>query len=282
MKNIIYALVDPRDNTIRYIGKSTKGVARLRDHLKPRNLIKHNHKNNWINLLLVLGFKPNIMIIESFDNKFILNEKEIFYIKHYKELGHDLTNSTEGGEGTPGYKHKEDTIEVLSQKRKDYFENRIEPWVPVNKKNYEIINNIEHKHCSDCDTYKPLTEYHNTDHTWDKLRTICKVCSNKRSADHKIKNPPKLLNDTEWNDSYGRRNKNVSKGVQKAYDENPDLKRQQSIRKSQAVIRTDPGTGQQTEYPSALATVPDGFDNRQISTAIKSGKLHRGYYWRKK
>lgn len=32
-KNVIYALTDPRDDSVRYIGLSTKGTSRLKQHL---------------------------------------------------------------------------------------------------------------------------------------------------------------------------------------------------------------------------------------------------------
>lgn len=93
----IYALLDPRDQKIRYIGQTITTLnQRFRKHLcdcKSRN----NHVSCWLKSLLNVNLKPAILQIEECDN-LNLDDKEIFYIDKYKQEGFDLTNCSLGGQ----------------------------------------------------------------------------------------------------------------------------------------------------------------------------------------
>jgi hypothetical protein len=117
-KYIIYGLIDPFIHQLRYIGKSTTGTQRCGEHLKKSSLNHHTHKDNWILSLLQRGKKPEIEILEVLSGPEFLNEAEKFNIAYFKSLGCNLTNHTEGGEGTFGYTHREETIKILSEKAK--------------------------------------------------------------------------------------------------------------------------------------------------------------------
>ena len=70
MKNVyIYALVDPRDNHVRYIGKANKPEDRYKNHFNSSR-DKNTHKRNWINSVRKDGFRPELLIIDevSIDN----------------------------------------------------------------------------------------------------------------------------------------------------------------------------------------------------------------------
>jgi hypothetical protein len=97
--NIIYGLVDPHTNQIRYIGKAVDLYMRIKNHYKPSRLIDKTHKNNWINKLLSEGEYSKIHIIEKCNNQQELNDAEKKWIKYYRDLGCDLTNGTDGGDG---------------------------------------------------------------------------------------------------------------------------------------------------------------------------------------
>lgn len=96
----IYGLVDPRDNHIRYVGKTKhKLEKRLREHLFKNNLETNNYKNFWIKEILKNNLSPDIILIEEC-NEDDWQEREIYWISYYRELlGNKLTNSTDGGEG---------------------------------------------------------------------------------------------------------------------------------------------------------------------------------------
>jgi hypothetical protein len=102
----IYALVDPRNNTIRYIGKSVKPRARFTGHLSQSSLKKSSHKNNWIKSLLAIGLKPELEIIDEVDYRDDWTIEEKRWIARIRNLAPNyppLTNVADGGEGATGW-----------------------------------------------------------------------------------------------------------------------------------------------------------------------------------
>ena len=103
-KNIIYGLYD-RSGELRYIGKSSSGLKRPRRHFCSYELDKDStHKGRWIKKSLKAGNIPYIQIIQELSNHIYLNECEKYWISYFKKRGARLTNLTDGGEGTTGYK----------------------------------------------------------------------------------------------------------------------------------------------------------------------------------
>jgi len=93
----IYALKDPRDNKIRYIGKANDPHERYSNHInKCRD--KNTHKRNWINNLRNEKLRPILEILEEVPIE-EWKEFEKMYIKTYSDEGCDLMNYTEGGDG---------------------------------------------------------------------------------------------------------------------------------------------------------------------------------------
>lgn len=106
----IYGLVDPRDNRIRYIGKTISPKKRLYSHIYETKIFSHR-KSNWVKSLLNMGLKPTMVILKVCPlSEFEKYETE--YIKLYKD--NDLTNSDESGQGNKG--RKRDIIEGAAKK----------------------------------------------------------------------------------------------------------------------------------------------------------------------
>lgn len=110
-KNIgyIYGLVCPVSNEIRYVGQTMNSTDyRFRRHLS--NIYKSpSKKNSWLIGLDKKGMldKVSIKIIETVDIE-VLDEREVFWISHYRSKTDKLTNITPGGKsGCRGYKHTE-------------------------------------------------------------------------------------------------------------------------------------------------------------------------------
>lgn len=108
MKYKIYKLIDPETNEIRYIGRTIQTLPnRLKKHLKADD---KSHRVNWIKSLSNKGLVPKIELIcetTTFDD---CCELERFYINKYKKLGIKLVNMTDGGDGSIGFKHSDETI----------------------------------------------------------------------------------------------------------------------------------------------------------------------------
>lgn len=93
----IYALVDPRNNQIRYIGKTTNPKNRLSGHITECKKDNVNHyRAMWIKSLLKENLKPSIKFLKICAlSEFSKYEAE--YINLYKN--DKLTNSDETGQG---------------------------------------------------------------------------------------------------------------------------------------------------------------------------------------
>ena len=98
----IYALVDPRDGQVRYIGKTSCTLSlRLSRHIASakHELDSAYHRLTWLRKLLALGLLPEIRELER--NPTDWAEAEARWIQHGRSHGWDLTNGTLGGEGYP-------------------------------------------------------------------------------------------------------------------------------------------------------------------------------------
>jgi len=118
MKTRIYVLCEP-DGEIRYIGKTTAElVDRLLGHFKDARLGIRNYRCNWLRSVLSLGYLPIICLIGEVAGDG--SKEERAWISYGKTEGWRLTNSTDGGEGIPGYKFTEEQKKRLSA-RKNHF-----------------------------------------------------------------------------------------------------------------------------------------------------------------
>lgn len=107
----IYLLKCPITQEVRYVGKTIKSLnRRLSDHLWAKN---KSHKTSWIISLTKQNLKPLIELIEIVEET-VWQEREIYWIKFYKDLGANLCNHTIGGEGQHGAKRSNETKKLMS------------------------------------------------------------------------------------------------------------------------------------------------------------------------
>lgn len=110
----IYALIDPRDQAVRYIGATATPEKRLRMHLSYSSRRIHQL---WISALLSLNLKPLFHVLEETEDA-LWREREKAWVKHYRERGADLLNETAGGDGggvNTGYEFTEQHRANLSK-----------------------------------------------------------------------------------------------------------------------------------------------------------------------
>ena len=125
----IYALTDPRETDdikrIRYVGKG-RPLKRYRAHIHCARRegpirctlgVRHTHCCNWLRNVLVAGLLPGQRILEWTSPR-DGGERERAWIRSLREQGAHLTNLTDGGEGTPGYKQLPETIAKKSAAQK--------------------------------------------------------------------------------------------------------------------------------------------------------------------
>lgn len=99
----IYGLYDPREpDAVRYIGFSAKPAQRLNAHIKEaQKSTSNNHRLNWIRSLLAQEVMPSWRSLDEISSSLRdAAQREIDLISHYRADGHNLTNGTNGGDGS--------------------------------------------------------------------------------------------------------------------------------------------------------------------------------------
>lgn len=111
--NYIYALIDPRTQQCRYVGKTKNPKARMQQHANPKwgyGL----YRKHWVESVLASGYKPEMVVLEDVEGE-AWRESEQFWIANRKFMGASLVNGTIGGDGTSGYSHTKEAKQKLSE-----------------------------------------------------------------------------------------------------------------------------------------------------------------------
>jgi len=281
MKYIIYALTDPETKEIRYIGMSSCGLVRPKEHIKAKNLKTKSHKVNWIKTLLAKGLIYEISVLEVLQTPEGLSEREQFWIAHYRAQGSNLTNLTNGGEGSPGYRFSKESKRKMSETRLLLLQSNpglTERIADSCRKKPFLIDGIQYQNCSDCKSDKPLeTSFYKNRKRWNGYDSMCKECGNIRL---KKRAQLKKLSPEEFQQTYETRKKAMSRGAKAYFDSNPDAKKHLAEKRSKPIEAHNPETGEVLKFDSALNAKEKGFQNSNIGQAIKYKTLYKGYYWK--
>lgn len=95
-EHVIYALVDPRDMAIRYIGMSKDVLTRFKRHLACNDA--NAEKIQWLQELEEEGLTPYCMILSLVKGEKLAKIRESDWIKFYRHQGASLTNIVENGD----------------------------------------------------------------------------------------------------------------------------------------------------------------------------------------
>lgn len=102
---IIYALTEPDSGIVRYIGKSSSGLRRPRQHAAASSLRVDDHRARWIRQLIAAGRAYGIRVLEVCDRADDLFDAERAWIARGRGQGWPLTNILDGGGiGATGWK----------------------------------------------------------------------------------------------------------------------------------------------------------------------------------
>jgi len=123
----IYTLAEPESNTVRYVGKtSTSLIKRLQSH-KSEAFRKTEggkwystyHRAAWLRAIYSRGLIPVIQSVESGTGDWQAAERH--WIAHFKGVGADLVNGTDGGEGLVGVVTTQQTRRLRSESSKAHW-----------------------------------------------------------------------------------------------------------------------------------------------------------------
>jgi hypothetical protein len=111
----VYALIDPRDGLVRYVGCSANPARRMHGHLsyarKGRDI--HTLKGAWIKSLLDASIVPSLRILESTSADWESAERK--WIEYYRE---EAFNVADGGSGSPGFVQSDELKQLRRQQMK--------------------------------------------------------------------------------------------------------------------------------------------------------------------
>lgn len=111
----IYILRDPRDQAVRYVGKTVKSLKeRLQVHLASSRYYARRHVCNWIKTLQARDLSPSIELLQEVSSQEDWAERERYWITKLRDEGCRLTNLTSGGEGLHGVKRSPEICAIIS------------------------------------------------------------------------------------------------------------------------------------------------------------------------
>lgn len=118
----VYGLVDPRTRLIRYVGCSTKGLKRPKQHREVAVGTSHLYSQRWIRELERCGLTYEIVILEVVVEGEVkwLYAAEKWWIAYGRASGWTLTNLTDGGDGWSG-KRSEEQRRAMSARSRGYW-----------------------------------------------------------------------------------------------------------------------------------------------------------------
>lgn len=179
-KVLIYALLDPFQKQIRYVGKTTDLERRIPEHLKYET--RKSHKYNWIKKLQSEGLNPIIRILERNLVEGEWQEREKFWIKKFREDGCNLTNISDGGEsGTTGlsWKKTPEQIRNFAEARR-----RAKPTILTSEQRARATASVRATWAAR-KAIDPLSGNHWGHHTLESKQQISdKLKGRKKSAEH--------------------------------------------------------------------------------------------------
>lgn len=115
MMTFIYGLLDPRNNELRYIGKTDNPKARLGKHIREAKKSTVLHRHAWIRSLLNIGLLPKLVLLMQVSD-YNWQYVERLLIISLRDSGYSLTNMADGGIGG---------VTGRGQKRSDEFKARM-------------------------------------------------------------------------------------------------------------------------------------------------------------
>ena len=130
----VYEHIRPDTNAIFYVGKGVRS----------RLISKHDRNKYWNNVVNKVGSFKAIKIFEHDDEEFVFLV-EIERIDQLKKLGVSLCNLTNGGEGTFGHKHTEESRKKIGVRHsQESYDKALEkrkaqyPFTPEHIKNLSL------------------------------------------------------------------------------------------------------------------------------------------------
>lgn len=113
-KFIVYGLIDPRTGEVRYVGKSSSGMSRPRQHQNIKSRKLETKCGLWLRDLYQDNHQvPCIIVLAECSSNEMALAEEIRLIAIFRQAGFPLTNITSGGQGSMGRPASDKTKEAV-------------------------------------------------------------------------------------------------------------------------------------------------------------------------
>lgn len=115
---VIYLFLD-EDGLPKYVGKSNNFKSRLKQHLNKDRFKYNTYFYRWLNKCIANNKEFYVDILEECLQE-NWQEKEKYWIKHFRELGYSITNMTDGGDGNNNQIFSAETILKRKESNKGF------------------------------------------------------------------------------------------------------------------------------------------------------------------
>lgn len=113
-RHLVYCLIDPSTGECRYVGKSSRGLKRPREHFDAWSRNQPTHLGHWLHQLWVEDMKiPSVLVLKECESDAESLAHEIILIALFREAGFNLCNLTDGGEGISGHRHTQESRDKM-------------------------------------------------------------------------------------------------------------------------------------------------------------------------
>ena len=96
MTHHVYHLVDPRDKTVRYVGKTASPKSRLRAHIAESRERQNTRKKRWISELITAGLEPIMVLAASVPEEATARSIESAHCHHYADTIYNIHDPAKG------------------------------------------------------------------------------------------------------------------------------------------------------------------------------------------
>lgn len=265
MNGIIYKITNKINGKV-YIGKT---VQKFYNRVKKGNYKSCIALNNAFEKYGWENFDKEEFIC-ALDEKYLASLEELT-IKYFNSLVPNGYNIIKIDKGLNSY--PQEVCNKISEAAIARYAAMTEPIVAVNRKEQILIENILYRECNQCKKLLTLDNFNKSKARYDGLDTYCKPCA-------RIKRYRPYIRKSEEEVKLSYKTRQNPEKIKQHYINNPESREKLAKKKRKSIIGVHVETNEIIEFDSALDAKKSGFNNTNLSKAIKKKQIYKKYIWR--